>query len=76
MCLPHLLTSPLVESARPELGVAYKGDIQNVQWLEVLRTGFRITVLNNIDIMLQVERDKKTLPLHEQVSPIKSFDNH
>ncbi len=50
VCLPHLthliqLISSLVESARLEMGVAYEGDIQNVWWLGVPRTGLRTTDL-------------------------------
>ncbi len=52
VCLPHLthliqLISSLVESARLKMGVAYEGDIQNVWWLGVPRTGLRTIVLGH-----------------------------
>ncbi len=50
VCLPyqtHLiqLISLLVESARPELGVSDKRDIQNVQGKGACMTGLKTTVL-------------------------------
>ncbi len=48
VCLPHLthpiqLISSLVETARPELGVSDKWDIQNVQSRGASRTGLKTT---------------------------------
>ncbi len=51
VCLPyqtHLiqLISSLVETARHELGVSDKGDIQNMQGRGACRTGLKTTVLD------------------------------
>ncbi len=53
VCLPyqtHLiqLISSSVETARPELGVPDKGDIQNVQGRGACRTGLKTTVLDRL----------------------------
>ncbi len=53
VCLPyqtHLiqLISSLVETARPELGVFDKGDIQNMQGRGACRTGLKTTAIENL----------------------------
>ncbi len=53
VCLPyqtHLiqLISSLIETARPELGVFDKGDIQNMQGRGACRTGLKTTALQYI----------------------------
>ncbi len=53
VCIPyqtHLIQfiSLLVETARPELGVSDKGDIQNVQGRGACRTGLKTTGLKHL----------------------------
>ncbi len=57
-CLPyqtHLiqLICSLVETARPELGVSDKGDIQNVQGRGACRTGLKTTALADMKLIVK-----------------------
>ncbi len=54
-CLPYLthlfqLISSLVETAKPELGVSDKGDVQNMQCLGASRTVLKTSGLGHTEI--------------------------